>query len=184
MKRHKLKMRPHIACGMVLLEQCTSACTLHKTTRHTTLWRRPHAGNPPLNMKHVLVLSLDVLQLMALSYPARLLKNKHNEDRHINLLLDRHQAQLPFFPRLSFISTRMARSRRRSWESSSPLAWQVRSAAACQSESQRHSAPSCRSCQHHCSLCRSGGCSPGKVQSSISLWFTNNISMHSKNTIR
>jgi len=114
MKQHKLKMRPHIACGMVLLEQCTSACTLHKTTRLTTLWRRPHAGNPPLNMKHVLVLSLDVLQLMALSYPARLLKNKHNEDRHINLLLDRHHAQLPFFLRLSFISTRMARSRRRS----------------------------------------------------------------------
>ena len=46
----------------------------------------------PLNMKHVL--SLDVLQLMALSYPARLLKNKLNEDQHISLLL-------PFFLRLT-----------------------------------------------------------------------------------
>jgi hypothetical protein len=43
-------------------------------------------------MKHVL--SLDVLQLMALSYPARLLKNKLNEDQHISLLL-------PFFLRLT-----------------------------------------------------------------------------------
>ena len=54
-------------------------------------WHRPHTGNP-LNMKHVL--SLDVLQLMALSYPARLLKNKLNEDQHISLL---H----PFFLRLT-----------------------------------------------------------------------------------